>query len=269
MAVSSSTGDGSKRLLVFVTAVFGWGCCFLCQRTLPSAIGHMTSPTATDSEYPVFTKDEYGRLQNLFVAAYSTSILFSGFLSDYFNPRILFYLSITMSGLLCAVFPLTTDNMALCSTVWFLFGAFEGCGWPATAKMVKQMYTPAELGMWWSFLSSCSNLAASISPVFVSLIIRHSNWWTAFYVTGSIPLLSFPVIALMIGRNNAAILKQHKTNGLRSPQALKWHKVFVVSSLWLIIIVYIILWVAKSSANNWALLYLEEVCKQCKSKLKL
>ena len=273
MAVSSSTGNGSKRLLVFVSAVFGWGCCFLCQRTLPSAIGHMTSATATDyshsgaQNHPVFTKNQYGRLQNLFVAAYSVSILFSGFLSDYFNPRILFYLSMTMSGLLCAVFPLTTDNMTLCSTVWILFGVFEGCGWPATAKMVKQMYTPAELGMWWSFLSSCSNLAASISPVFVSLIFQHSNWWTAFYVTGSIPLLSFPLIALMIGTNSAAILEQqHKTNNLRSSAQAqyKWHRVFVISSLWLIIIVYIILWVAKSSTNNWALLYLEEVCQQCK-----
>ena len=269
--MSSSTGFGGYRLLLFVSAVFGWSCCFLCQRTLPSAIGHMSSTTATkysdneDGNVPVFTKEEYGRLQNLFVAAYSTSILFSGFLSDYFNPRVLFFVSMAMSGTLCAAFPLTTGNKTLCSFTWFLFGLFEGCGWPATAKMVKQMYTPSELGIWWSFLSSCSNLAASISPLFVSFVIEHSNWQTCFYITGSIPVLSFPILALVIGSNSVTKSNMHNPSDVHTSRVHKWYQVFLSSTLWLIVAVYIILWVAKSSTNNWALLYLEEVCQRCKS----
>lgn len=177
---------------MFISAVLGRSCCFFCQRTLPSAIGYMTAGFSEETALIdgqrqtrslelnelVFTKEKYGQLQNLFVIAYSTSILFSGFLSDYLNPRILFYLSMGMSGLLCTIFPLTTGYTLLCSIVWLCFGIFEGCGWPATAKIVKKMYTPIELGMWWSFLSeSCaSNIAASISPLFISYIVSCSGW---------------------------------------------------------------------------------------------
>ena len=85
-----------KRFHVFLSAVVGWGFCFLCQRTLPSAIGYMTTSETgrEDGQYsdsksgPVFSKEEYGQLQNLFVIAYSSSILLGGFLSDILTQRI-------------------------------------------------------------------------------------------------------------------------------------------------------------------------------------
>lgn len=262
------------RFLVFILAVFGWSCCFFCQRTLPSAIGYMTASLhaaetqrpefhgSLDQSDPVFTKEEYGRLQNIFVVAYSISILFSGFLSDHINPRILFFLSMGMSGMLCAAFPLTTGNTLLCSVVWFCFGIFEGCGWPATAKIVKGMYTPTELGMWWSFLSCSSNVAATISPVFISYLVRHYDWQSSFYITGLTPVLFLLPLASIMGVNGDVNPKL-QGSGSQLQRGHRWYKVFLVPTLQLIIIVYIILWVAKGSVNNWMLLYLQEVCQQC------
>lgn len=262
-----------RRFLVFVSAVFGWSCCFFCQRTLPSSVGYMTTgfgaqetsinkqrrTESLELNELVFTKEEYGQLQNLFVIAYSTSILISGFLSDYINPRHLFYLSMGMSGMLCTIFPLTTSSTLLCSIVWFCFGIFEGCGWPATAKIVKQMYTPIELGMWWSFLSCASNIAASISPLFISYIVSCSGWQTGFYITGlNSMLFLLPVTMIMRFNGDTTPKRQsHSTLGHR------WYQVFFLPRLQLVIVIYIILWVAKSSVNNWALLYLHEVCQQC------
>ena len=260
---SATSASGGKRFQVFLSAVIGWSFCFLCQRTLPSAIGYMTTRQEGLSGLadPVFSKEEYGQLQNLFVIAYSSSILLGGFLSDYFDPKILFFLSLGVSGTLCTIFPLTVGSPLLNSFVWFFFGAFEGLGWPATAKMVKRMYTPAELGVWWSFLSCASNIAASFSPLLVSYIVEYSNWQTSFYVTGLIPvILLLPL--LMIIESNSTPKHQMSTNP-RSSVNHKWYQVFLVSALQLIIVIYIILWVAKSSVNNWAQLYLQEVCQQC------
>ena len=147
-------------------------------------------------------------------------------------------------------FPLTVNNSFLNSLTWILFGLFEGCGWPATAKMVKQMYTPAELGIWWSFLSCASNIAASISPLFVSYIVEYSDWQTSFYVTGLIPILLLLPLSMILKLSSAQKC-QKSTNPYPSVDH-KWYKVFLVSTLQLIIVVYIILWVAKSSVNNWA-----------------
>ena len=257
---------GGKRFYVFLSAVIGWSFCFLCQRTLPSAIGYMTtrqSGTEDTINDPVFSKEEYGRLQNLFVIAYSSSILLGGFLSDYFDPRNLFFLSLGMSGTLCTIFPFTVGNSLLNSLVWFFFGAFEGFGWPSTAKMVKRMYTPAELGVWWSFLSCASNIAASFSPLLVSYIVEYSSWQTSFYVIGLIPILLILPISMVIKLNSTP---KHQTSTIpQSSVNQKWYQVFLVSTLQLVIVVYIILWVAKSSVNNWAQLYLQEVCQQCTS----
>lgn len=262
---------GGKRFYVFLSAVIGWSFCFLCQRTLPSAIGYMTTRQirTEDNQYsdssndPVFSKEDYGTLQNLFVIAYSSSILLGGFLSDYFDPRILFFLSLGMSGTLCAIFPLTVGNPLLNSFVWFFFGTFEGFGWPATAKMVKQMYTSAELGVWWSFLSCASNIAASVSPLLVSYIVEYSSWQTSFYVTGLIPILLILPLSMAINLNSTP--KRQMSTNPQSSVNQKWYQVFLVSTLQLVIVVYIILWVAKSSVNNWAQLYLQEVCQQCMS----
>ena len=253
-----------KRFQVFLSAAIGWGFCYLCQRTLPSAIGYMIPSQEglhSDPRDTVFSKEEYGHLQNVFVIAYSSSILLGGFLSDHFDPRILFFLSLCMSGMLCTIFPLTVGSPLLNSFVWFFFGAFEGLGWPATAKMVKRMYTPAELGVWWSFLSCASNIAASISPLLVSYIVENSNWQTSFYVTGLIPIILLLPLSMIFKTSNSS---KHQTS--TKPQSSanhKWYQVFLVSTLQLIIVVYIILWVAKSSVNNWAQLYLQEVCQQC------
>ena len=260
---------GKKRFLVFISAVVGWSFCFFCQRTLPSVIGYMTvSDTAQgglrgEQSKPVITREEYGRLQNIFVIAYSSSILVSGFLSDYINPRLLFFISMGMSGVFCAVFPLTIGSPFLCSLVWFLFGCFEGCCWPATAKMVKQMYTPSELGMWWSFLSGASNCAAAVSPLFIASIVKNTNWQTCFYITGIIPIILLPLILYMI-RSNCVVTpgKQPNPQDHSVRHSTQWYEVFFVSTLQLVIVVYIILWVAKSSIHGWALLYLQEVV-QC------
>lgn len=258
---SSAPARGGKRFQVFLSAVLGWSFCFLCQRTLPSAISYMTAGQEDEDRGPVLSKEEYGQLQNLFVIAYSSSILLGGFLSDNIDPRILLFLCLGISGTLCTIFPLTVGNPFLNGLVWFFFGAFEGLGWPATAKMVKQMYTSAELGVWWSFLSCASNIAASISPLLVSYIAEHSNWQTSFYVTGLTPIILLLPLSMIISSNHTP---QCQTSA--NPQSTvshKWYQVFFVPALRLIIVVYIILWVAKSSVNNWAQLYLQEVCQQC------
>jgi sugar phosphate permease len=95
----------------------------------------------------------------------------------------------------------------------------------------------------------------------VSYIIEYSNWQTSFYVTGLTAIALLLPLSMIIKTRSSP---KHQTGtNLRPSVNQKWYQVFLISTLQLIIAVYIILWVAKSSVNNWAQLYLQEVCQQC------
>lgn len=256
------------KLLLFSTLFVGWMSYYLCQRTLPSAMANLLAHNSEqdDSEdvdrttTQSFSATYIGQLQSLFAVSYSTSFLICGIMSDVVNVKVLFSVCLAGSGLLLAIFPWTEGNQTLGLVVYFLMGLSQGCGWPSTAKILRQTYQPSELGVPWGIMSTGSSFAALLSPFLVSKIIASSGSWKySFYTFGLIALsLSLPItfMTMLSSGTNSDKAKQRQKAGEKQPSELKWFHVFMVGELWGVMTIHSLLWLVKASVQDWGQLYL-------------
>ena len=99
---------------------------------------------------------------------------------------------------------LAFDNAPLFAAVWFLQGLVQGGIWPACAKILREVSAYVVIKSWkskninflqwcdadefgtlWSFLSSAMNVAASIGPMLVAVLLASSTWRNAMLVIGT------------------------------------------------------------------------------------
>jgi OPA family sugar phosphate sensor protein UhpC-like MFS transporter len=256
------------KLLLFSTLFIGWMSFYFCQRTLPSTVANLVSAQDSASRgegamQTALSATYLGQLQSLFAVSYSISFLISGIMSDSVNVRVLLPACLATSGLLLAVFPWTEGNQMMGLVVYFLVGSLLGCGWPLTAKILKQTYRPSDLGVPWGIMSTASSFATLFSPVLVSTIIAGSGSWKyGFYIFGAIAVsLSLPIAFVTTlpstdhpidsGRiEKGGEGKQHSSSGV------KWFHVFLVRELWGVIIIHSLMWLVKASIQDWGQLYL-------------
>lgn len=70
--------------------------------------------------------------------AYAISKFLGGILSDSISSRYLFSSGLLMSGLVTVAFS-SSDSVAAFALLWFLNGFAQGAGWPACAKILRQV----------------------------------------------------------------------------------------------------------------------------------
>ena len=257
------------KLLLFSTLFVGWTSYYLCQRTLPSAAGSLLAAPKREqgnggdgvgqATAQSFSAAYIGQLQSLFAVSYSTSFLICGIMSDAVNMRLLLPMCLAASGLLLAAFPWTEGDHMVGSVVYCLLGLVQGCGWPSTAKILRQMYRPSELGVPWGIMSTGSSLAAFFSPFLVSTVITSSGSWKySFYLVGAISLsLSLPIALITTGHSKAPSVDGPKQGaGKNQSSNLRWFHAFMVGDLWCVIAIHSLLWLVKASVQDWGELYL-------------
>ena len=267
---------------MFSSLVLGWISYYVCQRTLPSAIALMVPERthAVDTDHndtgvvtTGFSKGDLGKLQSCFAIAYAMSIFINGFLSDRLNPKFLFGFGLMTSSTLCLLFPLTEGNIILSCVVWFLFGLFQGCGWPSSAKLLRLWFSSEELGTWWSILSCSSNFSSSLIRYFMS---QATNWRHCFHAIGATTLfLSIPILYnIHCPPSKNSVMSKEPSSGkeietvtsnshlrVEPSKTLPWYGAFLVFDLWVVALLYVPWWLAKGSVLDWGQLYLEEFVK--------
>jgi sugar phosphate permease len=135
---------------------------------------------------------------SLLQPSYSISFLISGVMSDVVSVRLLFSVGLAASGALLAIFPWMEGHHFLGIVVYCLLGLSQGCGWPSTAKILRQTYRPSELGGPRGIMSTASSLASFLSPLLVTTIITTTgSWQYSFYSFGLVALsLALPISLL-------------------------------------------------------------------------
>ena len=267
------------KLLLFSTLLVGWMTYYLCQRTLPSAMTIMLrvhvnrtpfDKEESDDRSETFSKAFIGQLQSLFAVAYSISFLSSGILSDKINVKVMFSLGLALSGVLLALFPFTAGNHWLGMLVYFCFGISQGCGWPATAKMLRQTYHPSELGLAWGLMSTGSSIATMLSPFVVLFLISTAGRWEfGFNAVGvfsfCLSLLAFVLIGQAANipdeessAQSSDTEKDSDGGSETSDSRLQWFHVFRYRELWGVMAMHSILWLVRASVLDWGQLYLIE-----------
>lgn len=201
--------------------------------------------------------------------AYAISKFIGGILSDRISSRLLFSSGLLLSGLSTLLFS-SSDSITLFTLLWFCNGLAQGAGWPACAKLLRQWYSPAQFGTFWSLLSASANISGTLSPFFTSFIILNYGWRFSLMIAGSVSIL-IGVVAFVsvidspakIGLKSFAESAKKDTDKKKKAKEEETVKDLLLSSLlWLLAFCYFSVFCGKTSAVDWGQLYLMEDRKQ-------
>lgn len=131
---------------------------------------------------------DYGNVANLFLVAYTVSLLVSGRLVDRIGARWGMALFITwwscanmLTGLARSFF-----SLGACR---FLLGLGEAGNWPSSTKAVAETFPASQRGVAIGFYTMGATVGATIAPVLVIVVASRVGWQGAFVVTGALGLL--------------------------------------------------------------------------------
>ena len=100
-------------------------------------------------------------LKGLLILFYCANLLIGGFLSDYFNPWIIFLVTIEIGYVL--IFLLSGDPKLIALLVL----PFDVIAWLAAAKYIKKCtILPSQQRLWWALLTACTSINIHLMIVF-------------------------------------------------------------------------------------------------------
>ena len=238
-----------QRWLTFFSMFIGWSFYYFTRKCFVSTMGDLRKDRG-------FTLDQLGTIASSFSLSYGISKFLSALLSDVASSKIMFSSGLGVCGICVIVFPLCPSSL-LCCVVWAIAGLLQGFGWPACAKLLKAWYPPERVGTWWSVLSSSGNLAAAISPLFITYISQFTDWETSYYIMGSGALvLSLLFLTTITDSPEEPI--QADTVQKQQSQGVSYFQLFQSLELLAISGVYFMLYVTKGAVCDWTLLYFTE-----------
>ncbi|KAF3841445.1 hypothetical protein F7725_007307 [Dissostichus mawsoni] len=155
-----------------------------------------------------------------------------------------------------------SSTVPMFSLLWFINGLGQGCGWPPCGKVLRKWFEPSQFGTWWSVMSCSMNLAGSLGPILVTVLLQYYDWRTILTMSG-IVCASFSFVCVLFVKNEpkdvglpsiqAAAKKGAKAGG-NSESTLKE---FLLSPfLWVLSLGYLVVFGVKTAATDWGLLFL-------------
>ncbi|XP_061660280.1 glucose-6-phosphate exchanger SLC37A4b isoform X2 [Syngnathoides biaculeatus] len=144
-------------------------------------------------------KDDLGLITSSQTVSYAISKFISGVLSDQISARWLFSIGLFVVGGINVVFS-WSSTVSMFSLLWFINGLGQGCGWPPCGKVLRKWFEPSQFGTWWSVLSCSMNLAGSLGPILVTVLLHYYDWRTILAMSG-VFCAAFSLVTLVFVRN--------------------------------------------------------------------
>uniref|UniRef100_A0A3B4V7S7 Glucose-6-phosphate exchanger SLC37A4-like n=1 Tax=Seriola dumerili TaxID=41447 RepID=A0A3B4V7S7_SERDU len=247
-----ATGYGYYRVVIFICMFIGYSLYFFNRKTFSFVMPSVMEEIELD-------KDDLGLITSSQTMAYAISKFISGVLSDQISARWLFSIGLFLVGGINVVFS-WTSTVSMFSLLWFINGLGQGCGWPPCGKVLRKWYEPSQFGTWWSVLSCSMNLAGSLGPILVTVLLQYYDWRAILTMSG-IFCAAFSFVCLVFVKN------EPKDVGLPSiqPAAKKGAKggnestlsEFLLSPfLWVLSLGYLVVFGVKTAATDWGQLFL-------------
>lgn len=127
------------RWTVYGSLFFGYSSYYFCRKSYTFAIPALIRELN-------LKKNELGVITSGFAAMYGVGKFSGGLLSDTMSPRTMFTLGMLLTGIINILIGFT-GNLWLLTFLWSINGLFQGCGWPPCTKLLREWFSPYEVGM--------------------------------------------------------------------------------------------------------------------------
>ncbi|XP_061660279.1 glucose-6-phosphate exchanger SLC37A4b isoform X1 [Syngnathoides biaculeatus] len=205
-------------------------------------------------------KDDLGLITSSQTVSYAISKFISGVLSDQISARWLFSIGLFVVGGINVVFS-WSSTVSMFSLLWFINGLGQGCGWPPCGKVLRKWFEPSQFGTWWSVLSCSMNLAGSLGPILVTVLLHYYDWRTILAMSG-VFCAAFSLVTLVFVRNEPkdvglpAIESAPKKGAMRCSSESTLREFLLSPFLWVLSLSYLVVFGVKTAATDWGQLFL-------------
>nr|XP_057942160.1 glucose-6-phosphate exchanger SLC37A4-like [Doryrhamphus excisus] len=249
-----ATGYGYYRGTIFFCMFIGYMLYFFNRKTFSFVMPSVMDEIRLD-------KDDLGLITSSQTMAYAISKFISGVLSDQISARWLFSIGLFVVGGINVVFS-WSSTVTMFSVLWFVNGLGQGCGWPPCGKVLRKWFEPSQFGTWWSVLSCSMNLAGSLGPILVTVLLNYYDWRTILTMSG-VFCAAFSFVTLMLVKNEpkdvglpgVTVAAKKGARGRGNSESTLSE--FLLSPfLWVLSLGYLVVFGVKTAATDWGQLFL-------------
>lgn len=246
------------RWTVFISLFLGYSSYYFSRKSYTFAIPALIRDLK-------LKKNELGVITSGFSAMYGLGKFSGGLLSDTLSPRTMFTAGMFLTGVINITIGFT-GNVWLLTFLWSVNGSAQGCGWPPCTKLLREWFSPYELGTLWSLLTAGCNLATSISPILTAYLTTNYGWSAAFITPGiSTAVISVLVYFVIcdspseigldefIQRTTVPSNTEHKTAMTKREQIVALLR---SPFLWILSVGYLVTLFVKTGVGEWTQLFL-------------
>uniref|UniRef100_A0A3B5A5A6 Glucose-6-phosphate translocase-like n=1 Tax=Stegastes partitus TaxID=144197 RepID=A0A3B5A5A6_9TELE len=237
----AAAGYGYYRVVIFICMFIGYSLYFFNRKTFSFVMPSVMEEVELD-------KDDLGLITSSQTMAYAISKFISGVLSDQISARWLFSIGLFVVGGINVVFS-WCSTVSMFSLLWFINGLGQGCGWPPCGKVLRKWYEPSQFGTWWSVLSCSMNLAGSLGPILVTVLLQYYDWRTILTMSG-VFCAAFSFVCLVFVKNEPTDV------GLPSNGESTLSEFLLSPFLWVLSLGYLVVFGVKTAATDWGQLFL-------------
>uniref|UniRef100_A0A3P8ST20 Solute carrier family 37 member 4b n=1 Tax=Amphiprion percula TaxID=161767 RepID=A0A3P8ST20_AMPPE len=247
-----ATGYGYYRVVIFICMFIGYSLYFFNRKTFSFVMPSVMDEINLD-------KDDLGMITSSQTMAYAISKFISGVLSDQISARWLFSIGLFVVGGINIVFS-WSSTVSMFSLLWFINGLGQGCGWPPCGKVLRKWYEPSQFGTWWSVLSCSMNLAGSLGPIVVTVLLQYYDWRTILTMSG-IFCAAFSFVCLVFVKNEPKdvglpSIEAAAKKGVKGGDESTLREFLLSPFLWVLSLGYLVVFGVKTAATDWGQLFL-------------
>ncbi len=224
---------------------------------------------------PLFSKElgislmDLGILGSIFYVTYGVGKFISGLLADRSSIRLFMPAGLALASITNILFS-TTETLWLLALLWGLNGAFQSMGFPPVAKGLTSWFSASERATKWTLWSSSHTAGTFLIGILAAALMQHYGWRSAFLVPGVLGLIT-AVLLFFTLRDRPQSIGMPSIETYRNDPApvqvpahlTHWQilrrYVFGNSSIWLLCLAYIFVYLIRFGTLDWSTKFLYDV----------
>ncbi len=247
------------RIRVMLAITLGYGFIYTCRLGLSI----IKKPVIDNG---IFTVEELGLIGTGFYVCYAAGKFINGFLSDHFQPRLFFSVSILIAAVINLFMGFTTI-VWIAVALWALNGWFQGMAAPSAVISITNWFTLQERGRRYGLWNASHSIGEGLTFYVVAAIVAAYGWqygfiapgifcivaalWVYSFLQNAPPTIGLPDVHDWAGEES----EQNQEKATWQTQKV----VFGIKAMWIVAISSALMYVTRYAINSCGILYLQEV----------